>query len=281
MKEKSVSVALGTFDGIHLAHKKILENALKSEHPICITFKTPPKAGGFIMQPELKEKKLYEMGFKKVIMLDFEAVRDISPEDFLEKITNEYNITDFFCGYDYRFGKNGEGNPQLLLSFCEKRGLKAHIEGPIMLENEPISSSKIRSFLRNGEINSAIRLLGHPIEISAPVLHGDARGRLLGFPTINQALPSGFCEIKFGVYASSVWINGKQYEAITDIGIRPTYPAESPVIETHILDFSCDLYEEELTLSIFSFLREEKKFANGEELIKQIKTDINTRKGEL
>ena len=214
-------------------------------------------------------------------MLDFDAVRDISPEDFLKNITDEYNITDFFCGFDYRFGKNGAGNPELLKSFCEKRGLSAHIEDPIMLENEPISSSKIRSFMKSGDIGSAIRLLGHPIEISAPVLHGDERGRALGFPTINQALPSGFCELKFGVYASSVLIGGKAYDAITDIGIRPTYPVKSPIIETHILDFNCDLYEEQILISLSSFLREEKKFANGEELIKQIKTDINTRKGEL
>ncbi len=282
MNKKLVSAALGTFDGIHKAHKTILENALNnSENTICITFRKPPKASGFIMQPELKQKELSEMGFSKIVMLDFDEVKNVEAETFLKTITDEYKITDFFVGYDYRFGKNGQGDVQVLKDFCEKNGLLAHIQEPIKEGNEIISSSSIRDLLKEGNLQKAIKFLGRYPEIHALVSHGDQRGRELGFPTINQALPEGFCELKFGVYASEVLIGNKRYCAITDIGIRPTFPSKNPVIETHILDFHGNLYEKEISVFLCSFLREERKFNSAQELMAQIDKDVCARRGVL
>ncbi len=275
-----VSAALGTFDGLHAAHRTILQNALKFNNSVCITFKLPPKSRGFIMQPQLKEKKLQDLGFKTTVMLDFEEVKNMPPLEFLEFITNTYKITDFFVGYDYRFGKGGEGDVNLLREFCEKKGLHLNVQEPIKINGELVSSTAIRRFLKEGNIAKAIEFLGHNLEIEGKVLHGDARGRCFGFPTINQSLPQNMTELKFGVYSSLVEISGKTYKAITDIGTRPTYPLNKPISETHILDFEGDLYEKTLTLTLCDYMREEKKFSSADKLMEQISQDIQTRKGE-
>ena len=230
------------------------------------------------MQPEIKERKLLEMGFKKVIMLNFDDVKNLSPQEFLNFITKDYPIGEFFVGYDYRFGKNAEGDTSLLKEFCEKEGIKLNIRDAIYHSGEIVSSRSIRKYLSLGEWNRAIALLGHPLELEALVIHGDSRGKTLGFPTINQALPDGFVDLKFGVYASNTIIDGKKYSSLTNLGIRPTYPLKTPILETHILVYSGDLYGKIINLQLKKFIRDERVFSSKEELISQLNSDIKAGK---
>lgn len=276
-KKEKIAAALGIFDGIHTAHRKVLKNALEiGDKALCITFKTLPetKSGGILMQNEIKEAKLLEMGFNKVIMLDFHKIRNMSGEEFLQMIREEYGITHFCCGFNYHFGKNGSGNIETLKKYCARYGLEAIIEEEVLMDEEKISSSIIRECLKAGKVEKANKLLSHPIEIVTEVMHGDKRGRTIGFPTINQPVPEGFAEMKYGVYSTTVSIDGKEYKAITNLGIRPTFKLDTPICETYIIDFSGDLYGKKVNLKFNKFIRSEEKFSSLEELKNQLKKDI-------
>ena len=281
VKTSLYSAALGAFDGIHIAHAEILKNALSGGKGICITFRTPPttKGGGMLMQPELKEQKLYEMGFDKVVMLDFEDVKNMPPLEFLKVITDKYNINRFCCGYDYRFGIGAAGDIAFLSRFCEERGLELSVHEPISAEGELVSSSAVRGYLKEGRLNRANKLLGHYTEIKVPVSHGDARGRTIGFPTVNQPMPEGFAELKFGVYETEIEIDGKVYSALTNFGIRPTFRLERPMCETYVIDFSGDVYGQRLTLKFKRFIRPEHKFDSLADLKLALLKDLESIRG--
>ena len=272
-------IALGTFDGIHIGHQSVLNAVLnnKEEEPVCVAFGTPTAYykhhSGLLMQPELKYRKLLDMGFKQVEFLDFKSCRDMSPIAFLDMLRVKYSAATLSCGFNYRFGKGAEGDVKLLEEYCEKHNMSLKVSEPITDGNQVVSSTLIRNLIADGELSRANRLLCKPLEFCAKVIDGEHRGRLMGFPTINQMLPEGFMVPKFGVYATSVEINGKKYLGITNIGIHPTFPLPNPISETHILNFSGNLYGEEITLQLLGFVREEKTFKSLEELQAAIKQD--------
>jgi riboflavin kinase/FMN adenylyltransferase len=140
-------------------------------------------------------------------------------------------------------------------------------------EGEPISSTRIRRCLQEGDIELANKMLGYPFTFRSEVLHGDARGRTLGFPTVNQRLPEGLCVPKFGVYESRAEVDGKLYKAFTNIGLRPTYRVETPLCETHIFDFDGDLYGKTVRVELIRYIREEKIFSDINELKEQLTND--------
>ena len=261
--QKTVAVALGTFDGLHCAHKKVLKAALNANAPdgaVCVTFETPPcKSGGLLLQPELKKQMLYEMGLKKVISLNFWAVRNLSAED-------------------YTFGKNAAGNTEILARYCRENGLSAKIIEPVILNGAPVSSTAIRKYIENGEPKKAAALLGRPFLFEAAVTRGDRRGRTIGFPTINQRLPAGMTVPRFGVYASRCTVNGESYLGVTNFGIRPTYQLKIPRAETFLIDFEGDLYEKHLRLELLDFRRPEKKFDSLDALKAAIDRDTKAIK---
>ena len=280
--QKTVAVALGTFDGLHCAHKKVLKAALNANAPdgaVCVTFETPPcKSGGLLLQPELKKQMLYEMGLKKVISLNFWAVRNLSAEEFLNLLKNRYHAGILCCGYDYTFGKNAAGNTEILARYCRENGLSAKIIEPVILNGAPVSSTAIRKYIENGEPKKAAALLGRPFLFEAAVTRGDRRGRTIGFPTINQRLPAGMTVPRFGVYASRCTVNGESYLGVTNFGIRPTYQLKIPRAETFLIDFEGDLYEKHLQLELLDFRRPEKKFDSLDALKAAIDRDTKAIK---
>lgn len=283
MKEK-VSIALGTFDGLHQGHERVLESALQepTEKKVVITFASPPKLNetktGLLMTTDEKVVALNNMGFHEVVLLDFNKVKDIPPEFFLTRIFEEYNVGSIVCGFNHRFGKGGRGDTALLKEYCEKYGANLIVCPPVLYEDKPISSSRIREQLALGNIEKANNMLGYSYSLKADIVHGDERGRTIGFPTVNQPVPEEAAVLKFGVYETKTEIGGRVYKSITNFGVRPSYLTEKPYMETHIFDFSGEIYNQSARVYFERFIREEKKFGSVEELKKAIKEDIETVK---
>lgn len=281
------AVALGTFDGIHSGHKAVLKAALESGfEPAAVIFPVPPKvmmgdSSGILMSTEEKMIALKEMGFSKVHFLDFQKIRDYSPEKFLDYLRNNFNCAFISCGFNYHFGKNGAGNTAFLSEYCKKNGIELSIIQPVKINGEIVCSTLIRKLLQNGEVNKANEMCLKPFGFSSEIVHGDARGRTIGFPTVNQIYPEKLCRVKFGVYKSEITVNGKKYKGITNIGIRPTYKNDFVSAETYILNFSGDIYGAVADLRLMGFIRPEQKFEDIESLKSAIGNDVKALDNEI
>lgn len=273
------AIALGTFDGLHTAHREVL-SLPDGYKKVAVTFKKPPKMvilgqNELLLSEDQKCRYLKEFGIDEIISLDFNEVKDNSPENFLSYLYNEIGADYISCGFNYRFGKNGAGDTNLLSKFCNEKGIELRVSSSYLLhDGTPLSSSYIRSLIANGEVHKANEFLYKPFSFTATVQKGDQRGRTIGFPTINQKYPEDLVKPHFGVYKTEVSVDGKRYEAITDIGVRPTYEIDFVISETFIKNFSGDLYGKEITVTPIKFLRDEKKFSSIDELKEQIKKDL-------
>ena len=285
IKKQGTAVALGYFDGIHLGHQAVLSAALRCAEeenlvPVVMLFDIHPrKLISGVIPPVLisegkKRELLVKMGFT-VFDLNFSETMNYSPDEFVQRILiDTLNAVVVTCGFDYHYGKGGKGNAATLRKELEKNGARAISVEPVLSGGEIVSSTSIRSFISEGEIEKANAMLGHCFSYDFSVEKGDGLGRVLGFPTINQFFPQDFAVPKYGVYASKVFFDGKWYPAVTNVGVRPTVAKASLRSETCILDFSADLYGKNVEVSLLKFIREEKKFNSLEELSSQIEKDI-------
>ncbi len=276
-------LALGNFDGIHKGHRAVLEKALfeakkRGLVPAVLLFDEHPKkvlfgeAPPFIITENDKREQLSKMGFS-IVTASFSELQNLSATEFVTKIYCSLNVRAISCGYNYRFGKNAQGNTSSLKTECEKLGITLFVAPEEIYEGEAVSSTRIRAALQNGEIKKANAMLGREFSYCIEVVSGDRRGRLLGFPTINQFFPQNFVKLRKGVYASKVELSNKWYPAVTNIGTRPTVDGESFRSETCILGFSGDLYGAEVEVFLLDFLRDETKFTSLEALTDAISRD--------
>ncbi|MDD6275210.1 MAG: bifunctional riboflavin kinase/FAD synthetase [Clostridia bacterium] len=282
--KKAAAAALGNFDGIHLGHLAVMKETLAfakdglvpymvlfDEHSLKeVSGKTPP----MIMTTEDRAEIISEYGLLSYTV-SFKRIRDFSPERFVKDILiDELNVKAVVCGYNYRFGKNASGDAQTMRELCDKYSLDCKIVGEVDCENSAVSSTEIRRALENGEIKKANRMLGREWSFKAEVIHGDARGRQWGFPTINQKIPDGLVLPRFGVYASKVIVDGREYIGVTNIGRRPTVGTDYIVSETNILDYEGNIYGEIVETKLIDFIRSERKFDSFDDLAAQVKSDI-------
>ncbi len=272
------ALCLGSFDGLHKGHRAVL-SVPDDYYKVVLTFKVPPKSvlnkeNSLIMTLENKCQSLKDFGIDKVEVLDFLKVKDMPYDEFLLFLKERFNPSLISCGFNYRFGKKGLGNADNLRKFCKENDIIFRLVDEVNENNVTISSTLIRSYLQNGEIERANALLLKPFSFTSPVIEGDKRGRTIGFPTVNQKYPTELVKLKFGVYKTEVLIDGDTYCGITNIGKRPTYEIDYIISETYIENFSGDLYGKELTIIPLKFLREEKKFSSLYELKEQIKSDL-------
>ena len=243
---KETAIALGTFDGVHLGHKVVLETAVNSGlFPVAVVFSIPPKAylkNEKIILSDLNEKTrlIKETGVKELHYLDFSKIKDVSATDFFKFLKEKYNPKIIVCGFNYTFGKDCSGDTTQLKKLCDENGITLKVVDKISAFGQVVSSSLIRVLLKNGDCETAAMLMGHPFSVSGKVLHGDKRGRQMDFPTVNQLLNKRTALLKFGVYMSKMTIDGKEYYGMTNIGYRPTFPSSTPLCETHLFDFSGD-----------------------------------------
>ena len=282
------ALALGTFDGMHKGHVSVIKAARESGYEaIAVTFSVPPK---FILsgeKPELlmtaraKEKALAELGVSRCDYLDFGEVSSLEKREFLDLLCEKYPVKMISCGFNYRFVKNGEGDTKFLRDYCKEKGITLHVARARQVEEQVISSTLIRQMIKEGRVSDANKLLYKPFSFFGPVVHGDKRGRQLGFPTVNQNYPTELVLPKTGVYAGETWIGGKLYHCVTNIGFRPTYAVETALCETYIIDFDTNLYDTVFEIRLKSFLRSEKKFSGFEELQKAIAADVQKVREDL
>ena len=283
-------LALGFFDGVHLGHQALLEACCRMAKdqeatPCAITFQAHPQALFTPDAPKLinsqadRIRLMRGYGIGPVVVYPVtEAVMSMAWDAFLEELV-AMDTAGFVCGSDFRFGCQGLGDSEKLKSFCRDRGLSCEVIGQQMLSGIRISSTHIRSLLEQGQMEQAVAFLGHPHILSGIVQPGKQLGRTLGIPTANLHLPEDVVTPKFGVYACKAKVNGETCLAVTNVGMRPTVSGNTVTVEPWLLDFSGDLYGQELTLEFYSFLRPERKFESLEVLAEEIrKNAAQTRK---
>jgi riboflavin kinase/FMN adenylyltransferase len=278
-KSKKTATALGMFDGVHIGHKEVIRSALnqKDLQPAIFTFRVLKKSGGGSILPyNRKFSLLKEEGIKTIFSSDFESVRNLSAEEFVQEILIEkMNCGHVSCGWDFRFSKNATADSQDLKRICNRHGIEVNIIEPIEVNGEAVSSTRIRQAIRDGDVLLTNQMLGYDLSYELEVVEGAKLGRKLGFPTINQLIPEGCVLPKFGVYKSRVLVDIIHYIAVTNIGTKPTVnDGNSPLIETHIPGFNMDIYGQTVKVSLQEFIRDEKKFNSLDELKEQINLDV-------
>jgi len=284
MKENKYAVAIGVFDGLHIGHKTVIEQAtaLREEglHPAVFTFSMTGalKRGGMLVSDEFKMKLLREMGIERIESPAFSTFAGMNGERFVtEKLIGEMNAAAICCGYDFRFGSGRACGTDELKEICEKHGVKLIVMPKVELDGEAVSSSRIRAALEEGDMEKVNRMLGWNFSFELEVVHGRKLARSLGFPTLNQRWPGENTVPRFGVYGSKAYVDGKSYSAVTNIGVKPTVAEngeEGVLAETHISGYSGDLYGKKVKVELLRFLRPEQKFDSIESLKKQMGSDV-------
>lgn len=292
MKDKFVSkneysaVALGNFDGVHMAHREVLKSAKNysldnNVKAVSLVFDVHPKnysskKVGLLMTDEDRLNEIKKLGLE-IKTVSFEKVKDYEGEKFVSEILKgELKAKAVFCGYNYHFGVGGKADVEVLKKICKKYDIEVFVSDKVIFENEAVSSTKLRELLHSGEVEKANKLMNRTFSYSLEVVHGQKRGREMGYPTLNQYFPAELVIPKFGVYASVAEVDSKEYVSFTNIGSRPTFPENDVRSETHIFDFDGDLYGKKVRVSLYKFLRPEIKFTTPENLIKQLSTDKKT-----
>ena len=283
------AAAIGAFDGIHLGHRHILRStvAYAEEHhliPTAILFDPLPsqffgKIGKDqrILLREEQDALLTGLGIRKIIVLPFsDSIADLSPEEFLEAMQSRIHCDKLFMGEDFSIGKGRVGTPEYLTALGSAFGFETEIIQKDSLDGDVISSTRIRNLLNSGSVREANRLLGYPFFFSSSVIHGAARGRRLGFPTLNVQIPPQKLKLPNGVYAVYAIIDGKKYASVTNIGVRPTFGLDDQgiVVESYLLNTGGDFYGKTAKLEFIEMLRKEIRFSGGDELRQQINRDI-------
>ena len=284
--KKSKVVLIGNFDGIHLGHQKLISKAKKiaeqkKQKLVLITFNPHPRE--IINNTEMdlilpyKEKKslLKNYGIDMINEIKFtNKLSKLSAEEFAkEYIYKAHNPSDIVIGKNFKFGHKARGDAKLLKDLLSKK-VKVHSIDIKRLDSLVISSSEIKKLISKGSIEKVNKLLGRNYHISGKVIHGEKRGRLIGFPTTNLSTEWNFLPKK-GVYVSKVVISDKSYQSITNIGVRPTFNANSLQIESHIFDFNKNVYGKKIKIYFLARIRNEKKFETVEKLIENITKDVN------
>ena len=291
-------ITQGTFDGVHLGHQHVLKQVvnlakLYKKPSLLITFHPHPR---LVVDPqntnikllssiEEKAKKILEMGIDYVLVLSFtHEISQYSPREFVNEIlVKKLNVQCMVVGYDHRFGKNRSGVFQELTTLASEFNFDVKEIDASEIEEIAVSSTRIRKALSSGNLTSANELLGRPYTLSGTVVQGKQLGRQLGYPTANILIDEPYKLIPpNGVYIGYTLIGETKYKIMLNIGVRPTVDGTSQTIEAHILDFSKDIYNTQITLFLVQFLREEQRFDGLDALKIQLQKDeAKTRAAQL
>lgn len=286
-------LALGCFDGVHLGHAAVIKEAERVANSLALplavwSFREPPRnffsknTVPLLTTPEEKGAIIATMGAHTLYSLPFDAtIAAMSAEDFFSLLCEDLSAKHIVCGFNFTFGAMGRGNTVLLQSLCAQNGVGLSVLPPTTLDGETVSSSRIRACLEKGKPEEAARLLGRPYALCAEVIHGQHLARDLGFRTANQCFPEGKAVPRYGVYAVRAHADGAVCYGIANVGMRPTVRGTLLCCETHLFDFSGDLYGKTLTVEFLHFLRPEQAFDSLDALTAQVKRDIETAKSLL
>ncbi|MCP1972514.1 bifunctional riboflavin kinase/FAD synthetase [Bradyrhizobium elkanii] len=283
---KGAVVAMGNFDGVHLGHRAVIGAALAMGRAhgvpaLAVTFEPHPRSFFSPNTPQFrltdetnKLRLLAATGLAGAVVMTFDKARaGTSAQDFIHHdLIGRLGISGIAVGYDFHFGKGRVGSPSLLVSEAPRLGIEVDVQAHVDIEERPVSSSAIRMALAEGEIAVATTMLGGPWFVTGKVIHGEKRGRDLGYPTANIRLDK-HCGLKHGIYAVRVGNGSQRFDGIASYGRRPTFDNGAPLLEVFLFDFKGDLYDAVLDVAFIGFIREELKFDTIEALIRQMDDD--------
>ena len=283
-------LALGFFDGVHIAHRDLIKTARDEAKRLGLSFGVFTfGSGGNIklssarLYGDSEKAEIFEsLGADFTVIADFRSIASLSGEDFVKKVlVDEMNCKICVAGFNFRFGHKASSGEEDLRRFMEEAGGSAIIRDEITTsDHKTLSATLIRDLITAGKIGEANEILGSPYYIKGRVSHGRKVGRGIGFPTVNIPIEEGHILPKAGVYRSAVVLDDRLYPAITNIGSCPTFGEHEVHLESFILNYSGDLYERELRVYLLDFIREERAFSSVEELKSQIASDTERVKKE-
>jgi riboflavin kinase / FMN adenylyltransferase len=279
-------LAMGNFDGVHRGHRAVIAAALKRAREFdrpagVLTFEPHPRAFFHPGEPlfrltdePTKLRLLAATGLNGAVILTFDAaLARTTADDFVGRILVErFAVSGIIVGFNFHFGKNRAGSPVYLAEQGRKCGFAVDIIAPFELDGRPVSSGPIRDALAEGRVADAAMLLGFPWFVSGEVIHGDKRGRELGFPTANLTLDAS-CRLRHGVYAVRVGVAGRRYDGIANFGRRPMFDTGAVLLEVFLFDFAGDLYGRDIDVAFIDWIREEKLFGSVEQLVQAMEND--------
>ena len=291
MAECKRAIALGFFDGVHVGHAALLNKTKEraaqiGAMPSVLSFDVHPD--NLVLGREVplinsaigREDIIRRcFGIDNVVFIHFNRHVMCMPwQEFVDSIIAELNVAWVVVGHDFTFGYKGQGNPQRLTEYCAQRGIGCDVIPAVTMDGRVVSSTYIRELIRAGNVKEANRYLGHPHMLADTVHSGYHLGTKMGTPTINMYFPDGVLVPKYGVYVTKVILeDGSSYVAATNVGLRPTTgDNERANVESHILDYSGNLYDRQARVEFYSYIRPERKFEDFDALSRQIKADAET-----
>jgi riboflavin kinase/FMN adenylyltransferase len=291
-------VAMGNFDGVHLGHRAVIAAALEmgrahGRPALAVTFEPHPRRYFSPHTPQFrltdeanKLRLLAATGLSGAVVMTFDKARaGTSAQDFIHHdLIERLGISGIAVGYDFHFGKGRVGSPSLLVAEAPRLGIEVDVQPHIDIDERPVSSSAIRMALAEGQIADATAMLGGPWFVTGEVIHGEKRGRDLGYPTANIRLDHN-CGLRHGIYAVRVGrgqgIDQVRLDGVASFGRRPTFDNGAPLLEIFLFDFNGDLYGETLDVAFIGLIREELKFDHVEALIQRMDEDSAEARAQL
>jgi riboflavin kinase / FMN adenylyltransferase len=287
-------VAMGNFDGVHLGHRAVIEAALRmgrahGKPALAVTFEPHPRSFFSPNSPQFrltdeaaKLRLLAGTGLAGAVVMSFDKRRaGTTAQDFIHQdLIGRLGISGIAVGYDFHFGKGRVGSPSLLVSEAPRLGIEVDVQAHVDIEERPVSSSTIRMALAEGQISDATAMLGGPWFVTGEVIHGEKRGRDLGYPTANIRLDKN-CGLKHGIYAVRVGRGDLLFDGVASFGRRPTFDNGAPLLEVFLFDFTGDLYGAALDVAFIGFIRDELKFDSVAALVAQMDDDTAKARAAL
>ena len=277
MFPKGLAIAFGAFDGVHLGHRKLIENIIsfskENKCSSCVyTFDALPSGAKYITDWEQRINIFEKLGVDYLYIQKFDAdFKGTSARDFMKKYINGASYVT--VGFNFRFGKGREGNTQILMDYCLENDIDFNIVEPVYLGNEIVSSTKIRGYIEENNFEMARKMLMSDFAVSGEVVHGNKIGRTMGFPTANICVDENRIMPTEGVYATITKYEGKIYPSVTNYGGKPTFKDNKILLETNIFDFGEELYGKKISVIFLKKLRNIVAFSSKEELKNQLNTD--------
>jgi riboflavin kinase/FMN adenylyltransferase len=287
-------VAMGNFDGVHLGHRAVIAAALQMARThgrpaLAVTFEPHPRSFFSPNSPQFrltdeaaKLRLLAGTGLAGAVVMTFDMGRaGTTAQDFIHHdLIERLGVSGIAVGYDFHFGKGRVGSPSLLVNEAPRLGIEVDVQPHVDIAERPVSSSAIRMALAEGQIEEATAMLGGPWFIAGLVIHGEKRGRDLGYPTANIRLDKN-CGLKHGIYAVRVGRGAERFEGVASFGRRPTFDNGAPLLEIFLFDFNGDLYGAMLDVAFIAFIRDELRFDSVEKLVRQMDDDSDRARAAL
>ena len=292
--DRHTAVAIGVFDGVHLGHQALFQTTIAQaqargldsavvtfrNHPLTVL--SPTFQPRYLMDLDTRLNAIGSLGIDHTVAINFtREVSQLRAREFVQRLSEGLNMKTLVCGQDFALGKNREGDLKTLTKLGEDYGYEVVCQDVIQDADLTVSSTAIRQALTKGNVELAMRLMTRPFRLSGPVVVGDKRGRLLGFPTANLDVPPDRALLADGIYATRVLLNDRCLDSITYVGSKPTFDGEKRATEVYIFDFDEDIYGQSIDVDFLAKIRGDMRFSGAQELIDRMNIDVEMARNAL